>query len=223
MAKKILKIFAIVLAVSVVGVGILVGVMFLQGKFDEPYQEPTGLYFDIPDNVLNVTYDCTKNDLYDENGEPYNVYSFVLNARPANVTELNCMMTVVSGGQLIEFCGQDGKPLENEGVVSTIQIGKRIYFKIKNNFDNTSDKYNEAKGEVNLSFISSFISKTNSSLSHFISSKPFSFSNLRLSFFTKCFIPFSNLSWEITIILFLSFNSSLIYGNSAANKCHSLT
>ena len=45
-------------------------------------------------------------------------------------------------------------------------------------------------------------------------------SNFKFNLDTKCLIPFSRLSCEIINTLFFFFNSSLTYGNNAANKCH---
>ena len=102
MFKRILKIFGIVLLCATIGMGVLVGVLFLQGKFKKPYVEPTKIYFDYENNELDVTYFC--NNL-DYKGNPKsNINSFVLKALPENVTELNCTMSVGLGRDLISFC-----------------------------------------------------------------------------------------------------------------------
>ncbi|MBQ8431132.1 MAG: hypothetical protein IJX26_04280, partial [Clostridia bacterium] len=152
MFKRILKIFSIVLLVAIAGVGVVVGVLFLQGKFKEPYVEPTSIYFDIENNTLDVTYYC--NNLTTEGYTKSNVYSFVLKAKPSDVTELDCLMTTKSGSQLIEFCDKNGNPLNTNSLQSDIKIGERVYFKIKSSFDNTTENYANTNGEVKLEFIS---------------------------------------------------------------------
>lgn len=166
MFKRILKIVGIVLGCTVVGVGILTGVLALQGKFKKPYQEPNSIYFDIDENVLNVTYYCDNfvasqldpnyELLSQDSSKKLNVYSFVLKATPDNVTELDCTMAVEKGGELIEFCSANGNAYAG-GVRSKVKIGERVYFKIKNTFDNsiannTTQNYNATNGEVKLYF-----------------------------------------------------------------------
>lgn len=166
MFKRILKIVGIVLGCTVVGVGILTGVLALQGKFKKPYQEPNSIYFDIDENVLNVTYYCNNfvasqmdpnYELLRENPtKNLNVYSFVLKATPDDVTELDCTMVVEKGSELIEFCSANGKAYAN-GVRSNVKIGERVYFRIKNTFDNsiadnTTANYETTNGEVKLYF-----------------------------------------------------------------------
>ena len=148
MFKRILKIVGIVLGCTIVGVGILTGVLALQGKFKKPYQEPNSIYFDIENDTLNVTYYCNNfvasnmdstYELLNQNPtKKLNVYSFVLKATPDNVTELDCTMVVEKGSELIEFCTANGNPYAG-GTRSKIKIGERVYFKIKNDFDNSID------------------------------------------------------------------------------------
>lgn len=166
MFKKILKIVGIVLGCTVVGVGILAGVLALQGKFKEPYQEPDSIYFDLQDGVLNVTYYCDnfvaskKDEKFEfaqiqDNKNRLNIYSFKLKATPDDVTELDCTMTVARGSELIEFCDKDGN-LYSGGSRSKIKIGEEVYFKIKNTFDNSdtslTNTYEATGGEVKLYF-----------------------------------------------------------------------
>ena len=166
MFKRILKIVGIVLGCTIVGVGILTGVLALQGKFKKPYQEPNSIYFDIENDTLNVTYYCnnfvasnmdSNYELLNQNPtKKLNVYSFVLKATPDNVTELDCTMVVEKGSELIEFCTANGNPYAG-GTRSKIKIGERVYFKIKNDFDNSIDNdttanYEKTKGEVKLYF-----------------------------------------------------------------------
>ena len=149
MFKRILKIFGIVMACAVVGIGVMIGVMFLQGKFKEPYVEPTSIYFDLENDTLNVTYYC--GDKTYDGQDASNIYSFVLKATPADVTEKICSMYIESGAELIEFCNSKGEPLDTS-LQSQIKIGEVVYFKIKSSFDNTTENYANTKGEVNLYF-----------------------------------------------------------------------
>lgn len=167
MFKKILKIVGMVLGCTVVGVGVLAGVLALQGKFKAPYQEPDSIYFDIDGGVLDVTYYCdnfvaSKKDEKFEfskiegNEDKLNIYCFELKATPEDVTELDCTMVVERGGELIEFCDKDGNAYSG-GARSKIKIGEKVYFKIKSTFDNSNqnnltDTYNATGGEVKLYF-----------------------------------------------------------------------
>lgn len=153
MFKRILKVVGIVLACVLVGLGILVGILFLHGKFKKSHVEPTRIYFDYENSELNVTYYCNGVDY--KGAKQSNIYSFVLKATPEDVTELDCAMSVGVGRDLITFCDENGKVISS----SNIKIGQTVYFKINDNFDNASDakieEYNKTKGSVNIGFKSS--------------------------------------------------------------------
>lgn len=150
MFKRILKIFGIVLGCSLIGVGVLVGILFLQGKFKKPHIEPTKIFFDYENSELNVTYYANGSDY--KNVAQSNIYSFVLKALPEDVTELDCAMSVGLGRDLISFCDKDGNPVSS----SNIKIGQTVYFKINDVFDNASEEaqkeYAKTNGSVNIGF-----------------------------------------------------------------------
>lgn len=150
MFKRIFKIFGIVLGCALIGVGVLVGILFIQGKFKTPHIEPTKIYFDYENSELNVTYYADNSD-YKDNPQS-NIYSFALKALPEDVTELDCAMSVGLGRDLISFCDKDGKPVSS----SKIKIGQTIYFKINDGFDTASEEaqkeYAKTNGSVNIGF-----------------------------------------------------------------------
>lgn len=155
MFKKVLKIFGIVFGSFTVFFGVILGAMFLMGKFDKPHIEPNKLYFDLnydessKSYYMDVTYYCKGLTVKGEKAS--NIYSFTLRANPEDVTELNCNMVVESGKELIEFCDKDGNKIPNEQM-SNVRINYPVYFKISDKFDNSTADYALTNGKVKIYF-----------------------------------------------------------------------
>ena len=108
MTKKIFKIIGIVLGSVTAFVGVVVGIMALQGKFKKPVVYPTRLSFMQSEQTIVVTNDTNK------------VYSFVLNGFADNseydVNQKSSYLNFVNntGSNLITLCDKNGKSLKND-------------------------------------------------------------------------------------------------------------
>ncbi len=91
MTKRIFKVLAIVLATITGVVGVVVGVLALQGKFKTPEVYPYSLSFDMQNNMIIDDYDDQ-------------MYSFVLTAQSNSAHEVNhttCYIRFINGENLI--------------------------------------------------------------------------------------------------------------------------
>ncbi len=138
MFKRILKISGIVLLSFVMLIGVVVAFLAIRGDFKKKVIKPTDIKFTI--SKVDLVFDATCID--QENLDNEQIFSFTISALPLDVTERECIITVLEGSSLIQFKQYVNGKLEDYNS-NKFYLNTPIYFQLKNVTEDNVEDYHD--------------------------------------------------------------------------------